>query len=83
MRSWIELLDFASFRARDSIIALRDEIMKNSCVVRVPRKRHPPWSQLVVVASAVWANAISARGAHPGLSILLLNDESEQCFITI
>ena len=37
----------------------------------------------LVVAIAVWANAISARGAHPNLSILLLNDASEQYYITI
>jgi hypothetical protein len=30
------------------------------------------------VAIAVWANAISARGAQPNLSILLLNNASEQ-----
>ena len=37
----------------------------------------------LVVAIAVWANAISARGAHPNLSILLLNNASEQYYITI
>jgi hypothetical protein len=37
----------------------------------------------LVVAIAVWANAISARGARPDLSIPLLNNASEQCYITI
>jgi hypothetical protein len=37
----------------------------------------------LVVAIAVWANAISARGARPDLSILLLNDASEQCHIIV
>jgi hypothetical protein len=37
----------------------------------------------LVVASAVWANAISARGAHPDLSILLLNNASEQHHVAI
>ena len=37
----------------------------------------------LVVAIAVWANAISARGAHPNLSILLRNNASEQYYITI
>jgi hypothetical protein len=42
------------------------------------------------VAIAVWANAISARGAHPDLSILLLNAPEkhyaaigEQCIVSI
>jgi hypothetical protein len=37
----------------------------------------------LAVAIAVWAKAVSARGAHPNLSILLLNDASEQYCITI
>ena len=37
----------------------------------------------LVVAIAVWANAISARGAHPNQSILLLNNASEQYYTTI
>jgi hypothetical protein len=37
----------------------------------------------LVVAIAVWANAIIARGAHPNQSILLPNNASEKCYITI
>jgi hypothetical protein len=48
--------------------------------VQVPTQ---PKATQLVVAIAVWANAISARGAHPNLSILLLNDASEQRYVTI
>jgi hypothetical protein len=33
------------------------------------------------VAIAAWDNAISARGARPNLSVLLLNDASAQNYI--
>ena len=40
-------------------------------------------STQLVVAIAAWANAISARGARPDLSILLPNNASEQCYIIV